>query len=87
MMNQVCLEKINKFQGENIVELLESITGEVVIKSFFGSSAEGVKINNKDIQLEIADLLNDMGELRFKSKFFFLKRFLIGTRGWSFFPT
>lgn len=59
----------------------------MLIRSFFGKSAEGVKINNKEIQIEIADLLNDMGELRFKSKYFFIKRFFLGTKGWNFFPT
>ncbi|CAD8127293.1 unnamed protein product [Paramecium sonneborni] len=87
MINEVCLEKINQICGDNVLEFLELITGQVVIRSFFGNSAEGIKINKKQIQIEIADLLNDMGELRLKSKYFFIKRFFLGTKGWKFFPT
>ncbi|CAD8207201.1 unnamed protein product [Paramecium pentaurelia] len=87
MINEVCLEKINQISGDNVLQFLELITGQIVIRSFFGKSAEGVKINNKEIQIEIADLLNDMGELRFKSKYFFIKSFFLGTKGWNFFPT
>ena len=39
MINEVCLEKIQKISGDNILEFLELITGQVVIRSFFGNSA------------------------------------------------
>ncbi|CAK65177.1 unnamed protein product (macronuclear) [Paramecium tetraurelia] len=87
MINEVCLDKINSIHGENILEFLELITGQVVIRSFFGKSADGVQINKKKIQIEIADLLNELGEVRFKSKYLFVKRFFLGTKSWGFFPT
>lgn len=50
MINQVSLEMISKIKcHSNILEIFELITGKVVIKSFFGNSAEEITIFDKDI--------------------------------------
>ncbi|CAD8159281.1 unnamed protein product [Paramecium pentaurelia] len=88
MINQVSLEMISELQCQNnILEVLELITGEIVIKSFFGDTAKKITIFEKDIQVVIAELLNDMGEIRLKSKYVYVKRLILGTMACNFFPT
>lgn len=49
MINQVVKEKINGMPvAEKMFEFICTITGEVVIRSFFGVEAEGWKINGKE---------------------------------------
>lgn len=49
MINLVAKEKINGMSTvEKVFEFICTITGEVVIRSFFGEEAEGWKINGKE---------------------------------------
>ncbi|CAK92591.1 unnamed protein product, partial (macronuclear) [Paramecium tetraurelia] len=88
MINKIILDGITKIgSANNLFEQLELMTGKVVIQSFFGDSIDGLKVNNKDLQVEVTELINDMGESRFKSKYVFIKRLLLGTWAWNIFPT
>lgn len=87
MINQITSDMISKIMCySNILEFLQLITGKVVIRSFFGDLADK-RIFDKEIQIVITDLLNDMGEIRLKSKYVYVKRLFLGTKAWKFFPT
>lgn len=49
------------------------ITGEVVIKSFFGKLAEGYMLNNKPAQVEIVDLFSDLINIQMKNPYVSIK--------------
>ncbi|CAD8168246.1 unnamed protein product [Paramecium octaurelia] len=87
MINEITQSKIEKFSNENVLSSLQSITGLIVIKSFFGIQTDQIYINNSELQVEIANIMNEMAYMRFKSQIQSTKRLIFGTKAWKIFPT
>ncbi|CAD8177801.1 unnamed protein product [Paramecium pentaurelia] len=87
MINEITQSKIDNFSNENVLSSLQSITGLIVIKSFFGIQTDQIYINNTELQVEIANIMNEMGYMRFKSQIQSTKRLIFGTKAWKIFPT
>ncbi|CAD8103525.1 unnamed protein product [Paramecium sonneborni] len=87
MINEITKNKLSNFSNENILSSLQSITGLIVIKSFFGIQTDQIYVNNTELQVEIANIMNEMGFLRFKSSIQSVKRLIFGTKAWKILPT
>ncbi|CAD8178750.1 unnamed protein product [Paramecium pentaurelia] len=85
MINLVTKEKINEMANvEKVFEFICSITGEVVIRSFFGEEAEGWKINGKEAQIELGSILASFIKLRVTNFFVYFKQKLLGVKSWQY---
>ncbi|CAD8192942.1 unnamed protein product [Paramecium pentaurelia] len=85
MMNQVVRNTINDNQFvDKVFQFICSITGEVVIRSFFGVEAEGWKINGKPAQIELGEILKSFVLVRFSNFFIYFKQKLLGLKSWDY---
>ncbi|CAD8107911.1 unnamed protein product [Paramecium sonneborni] len=85
MINQVICDKINCNKSVNMIfQFICSITGEVVIRSFFGEEAQGWKINGKEAQIELGEILKSFVVLRFSNFFIYFKQKLLGLKSWNY---
>ncbi|CAD8161750.1 unnamed protein product [Paramecium octaurelia] len=85
MINQVVKEKIKGMPvAEKVFEFICQITGEVVIRSFFGIEAEGWKINGKEAQIELGSILAAFIRLRVNNFFVYFKQKILGVKSWQY---
>ncbi|CAD8094874.1 unnamed protein product [Paramecium sonneborni] len=85
MINQVIKEKIIEMpKVEKVFEFICSITGEVVIRSFFGEEAEGWKINGKEAQIELGEIIVQFVKLRVNNFFVYFKQKVLGVKSWQY---
>ncbi|KAM3147502.1 hypothetical protein pb186bvf_000309 [Paramecium bursaria] len=80
MMNQVVDDYIYQINSDNIIEILSNITGDIVSKSFFC---------NTDTKLlkRIPQIIQQLGQMKFKNPLFLLKNALFGMKAWNIYPS
>ncbi|CAD8198391.1 unnamed protein product [Paramecium octaurelia] len=85
MMNQVTRDAINNNQTvDKVFQYICSITGGIVIRSFFGQEAEGWLINDKPAQIELGEILKSFVLVRFSNFFIYFKQKLLGMKSWDY---
>lgn len=82
-MNEATLAAINaiKASGQNTfntMEKLTSITGQVIVRSFFGDDLANVKWNGKEPHVEISLLISDGVEATMFNPIGMLKHWILG---------
>ncbi|CAD8071021.1 unnamed protein product [Paramecium primaurelia] len=87
MMNLVVEDIVQKDSKKNLNEFISRMTGEIVIKSFFGDLAEGFQLEGKDAQLALIDLTGSMSQIQFENPFIFIKSLIFKERMWDIFPS
>ncbi|CAK81416.1 unnamed protein product (macronuclear) [Paramecium tetraurelia] len=87
MMNQVVKEIVDKDPKTNLNEFMSKITGEIVIKSFFGELAEGLRLEGKEAQVALIQLTTDINLIQFENPFVLIKSLIFKERMWDVLPT
>ncbi|CAD8174942.1 unnamed protein product [Paramecium octaurelia] len=87
MMNQVVKHIVDKDPKTNLNEFMSKITGEIVIKSFFGELAEGLKLEGKDAQVALIELTADINLIQFENPFILIKSLIFKERMWDILPS
>ncbi|CAD8068856.1 unnamed protein product [Paramecium primaurelia] len=86
MMNKVVQSIAEKDDKKNLNDFMARITGEVVIKSFFGELAEGLQLEGKDAQIALIQLTGEISLMYMENVFLFVKSLLFKERTWDIFP-
>lgn len=73
MINEVTNKRLAQLSGEDVSEMLQAITGEVIMRSFFGDDLYEFKFNGREAQIELSEVLNTVAHMRFKSYYVLLK--------------
>ncbi|CAD8174566.1 unnamed protein product [Paramecium octaurelia] len=88
MINDVAQKKLANLPNEVFpaMNLASSITGEVVLKAFFGEDIAQLSLNGQDPSQCVTQLITRFGQLITESRFFQIKRALLEEKVFSLFP-
>ncbi|CAD8091771.1 unnamed protein product [Paramecium sonneborni] len=86
MMNQVVQQIAEKDNKSHLNDFMSRITGEIVIKSFFGELAEGFQLEGKDAQVALIQLTGEISIMHMENIYIFIKSLLFEERMWEIFP-
>lgn len=60
MINEVVKDVMAKDPKDNLTKFTSKMTGEVVIRSFFGDMAKGLQFEGQEAQISVVDLIDDL---------------------------
>ncbi|CAK81605.1 unnamed protein product (macronuclear) [Paramecium tetraurelia] len=88
MINDVAQRKLANLPNEVFpaMNLASSITGEIVLKAFFGEDIAQLSLNGQDPSQCVTQLITRFGQLTTESRFFQIKRALLEEKVFSLFP-
>ncbi|CAD8167208.1 unnamed protein product [Paramecium octaurelia] len=88
MINDVAEKKLSGLPNSIFpaMNLASSITGEVVLRAFFGEDIAKLSLNGQDPSLCVTQLITRFGQLITESRFFQIKRALLEEKVFSLFP-
>ncbi|CAK77008.1 unnamed protein product (macronuclear) [Paramecium tetraurelia] len=87
MMNQVVEDIAEKDDKTNLNDFMSRITGEIVVKGFFGKLAEGFQLEGKDAQIALTNLTGEISLIVMENLYSFVKSLLFGVKMWKILPS
>ncbi len=80
-------EKADGKESIHVLEEMMQISGEMGVRSFFGSDFSKKTLNNKPITLELGSLVDSLVKYSNSSLFYIIKRVLFGAKASQYFNT